>query len=499
MMYNRINYLLIGMALVIFTSSCSEDFIEPQRDTDNLTSENLAEAAENNPALVKGTLDGIVGFMADDRTITDDRDYDFGQKGVDIWLDITTGDMALSASSYGWYNSTANLVTQTDFSQEENQIMWDYYYKIVALSNSVISTLGGEEAAPENRDNQVILAQARTHRAQAYFYLTQIWQSDYDPNEPILPLYTSDEVITEKVPASQVFDLILDDLTFAAETLEGYTRGTKSQIDETVARGLLAYTHAAMGNYEDAKTEADKVIAAGYPLTTEGESAYPGAGSGFNQLSSPSWIWGFNLTEGLGHQLIDWWGQIDYFTFSYAWAGDAKSMDESLFAQIPDNDVRKEQWGEGVAALQPINKFFHEGRSPGGQNIITTDLVWMRVDEFYLLSAEAAAKTGDEAAAKARLVELLTERLGSVTEANNYVNPLSGAELEEEIYFQTRIELWGEGKTYLAMKRNDASVTRGSNHIFKPGQSFQHNDDELSFKIPQTEIDNNPSINSQNN
>lgn len=497
-MYNRINYLLLSIALIVFTG-CSEDFIDPQRNTNNLTSENLAEASEDNPDLVKGTLDGITGFMADDEAVNDGRHYDFGQKAVDIWLDITTGDMALSASSFGWYNGTANLVAQTDFSQEENQIIWDFYFKVVGLANAVINTLGGEDAAPENPDNQIILAQAKAYRGYAYFYLTQIFQRDYDPNEPILPLYTADETIIEKVPASQVFDQIINDLTFAVETLDGYQRNSKNQIDQTVARGLLAYTYAAMGNYEDAKIQADEVIASGYPLTTEGESAYPGAGSGFNSLSSPSWIWGFDLTEALGHQLIDWWGQIDYFTFSYAFAGDAKSIDDNLYSQIPDNDVRKDQYGQGFTALQPINKFFDPGRTGGGQQVITTDLIWMRVDEFYLLSAEAAAKIGDEAAAKSRLVELLTNRLGSATEANNYVDSLSGEALQDEIYFQTRIELWGEGKVYLAMKRNDATVTRGSNHVFRAGQTFQSSDDELSFEIPQTEIDNNPEINSQNN
>ena len=496
-MFKRINYLLIGIALVIFTG-CSEEFIDPQRNTNNLTSESIAEAAENNPDLIKGTLDGIVGFMADDQSIAPGRHYDFGQKGVDIWLDITAGDMALSASSFGWYNSTANLVTQTDFSQEENQIIWDYYYKTVGLANAVISNLGGEDAAPENRENQIVLAQAKAYRGYAYFYLTQIFQNDYDPAEPILPFYTSDETITEKVPASQVFDLIVSDLTYAVETLEGYERGIKSQVDQTVARGLLAYTYAAMGNYQDAKTQSDAVISSGYPLTTRGELAFPGAGSGFNTLSSPSWIWGFDLTEQLGHQLIDWWGQIDYFTFSYAWAGDSKSMDDNLFSEIPDNDIRKDQWGQGFAPLQPINKFFAPGRTPGAQQVITTDLIWMRVEEFYLLSAEAAAKTGNEAEARSLLVDLLEIRFDSTADANNYVSNLSGQQLIDEILLQTRIEMWGEGKSYLAIKRNDATITRGSNHVFRPGETFSASDEELSFEIPQTEIDNNPSINSQN-
>lgn len=117
---------------------------------------------------------------------------------------------------------------------------------------------------------------------------------------------------------------------------------------------------------------------------------------------------------------------------------------------------------------------------------------------FYLLSAEAAAKTGDEPSAKTTLKLLLENRLGGSANAAAYVDPLSGQALKDAIYLQTRIEMWGEGKSYLAMKRNQATVTRGANHLFRAGQSFSYASDELSFQIPRTEMDNNPNITDQN-
>jgi hypothetical protein len=89
-------------------------------------------------------------------------------------------------------------------------------------------------------------------------------------------------------------------------------------------------------------------------------------------------------------------------------------------------------------------------------------------------------------------------RLGGQANADAYVNPLSGQALNDAIYLQTRLELWGEGKSYLALKRNKATSTRGTNHVFRSGQSFPYNSDELSFQIPQTEFNNNPSITTQN-
>jgi hypothetical protein len=48
------------------------------------------------------------------------------------------------------------------------------------------------------------------------------------------------------------------------------------------------------------------------------------------------------------------------------------------------------------------------------------------------------------------------------------------------------------------MKRNQARITRGSNHVFRAGQFFEYNSDELSYQIPQLEMDNNSEITGQN-
>jgi len=492
-MKRNLIYSIIVSSLVFV--GCSKEFLDPERNTSVLTAEDLSNYSDVNPALVEGTLEGIASFMIQDFGVTGSRHYDFGQKGVDIWSDMVSGDMALSASAYGWYNNTSNLVCTVDFTREENKIIWEYYYRIVSLANNVIQTSGGNNAQPTTDGGKKVLGQAKASRAYAYWYLAQLFQKKYDPSQPILPYYDGDVINTAKVPASQIYDLIISDLTDAITLLDGYVRTDKSKIDKTVAQGLLAYVYAGMGNYADAKAMADAVISAGYPLTTTGQLAFPGAGSGFNNVNTGSWVWGFDLTEDLGHQLIDWWGQMDCFTYSYAWAGDHKSIDDGLYAEIAADDVRKDQFGTGTGALQPIGKFFDPARAIGGQYIITTDLIFMRSEEFHLLSAECAARLGDEAAAKATMINLLDNRM---TDAASVVNPLSGSALQDFIYLQTRIELWGEGKSYYAMKRNEATVTRGTNHVFRAGESFVYDSDEMSFQIPQSEINNNPSITDQN-
>lgn len=499
--------LLCSLVLAaVLGAGCSQDYLDPVRDTSILTRQDFAENVERNPALLQGTLDGIYSFMVEPEGVLADQHMDFGQKGVDIWMDMLSSDMALSASGYGWYDAPANLLSTVDYTQRENRIVWTYYYRVVNLANIVIQSVGGNDVTPANPDTRHIMGQAKALRAYAYFYLTQLFQREYNPSQNILPYYDGVNNIMSKVPASQIYDSIINDLNQAITLLDDYTRDAKHKIDKNVAKGLLAYTYGAMGNYAQVKSITDDIITnGGFPLTTAQQLVFTGAttsaGAGFNDVNTPSWMWGYDITIEMGQDLISWWGQMDIFTYSYAWAGDRKAIDNGLFAQIPATDRRKGQFvtNNATYALQPGYKFFAPARTLGGQRNITTDYLFMRVDEFYLLNAEAAAKTGDEAGAKSRLVQLLTSRFtGGATAANAYVTPLTGTALLNAIYLQTRIELWGEGKSYLAMKRNQATVTRGTNHVFRAGQSFNYNSDELSFQIPQVEMNNNLLITEQN-
>lgn len=506
-MKKNVKYYAFATALACFTlfTSCGEDFLEPQRNTSELTDADFAANIATNPALVEGTLNGIYTFMIDRfGALGSDagRHYDLGHKGLDVWSDLICGDMALSTNTFGWYSGASNLVFTEDFSSQENEIIWNYLYRVISTANLLIAQSGGEDAQPDSDTAKHILGQSKALRAYGYFYLTQFFEREYNPSAEILPYYTSNsaDVSYAKVPASQIYSLIISDLNEAVSLLDNYNRPLKHHINKDVAKGLLAYTYAAMGDYTNAKIVSEDIITtSGYSLLSADALAYPGTGSGFNDVNSSSWMWGYDLTADLGVNLISWWGVVDLYSYSYAAAGDRKAMDDALYAQIENFDIRKNQFlNDGSTNnLMPVNKFFDPNRVVFSQNPMTTDYIYMRLEEFYLLSAESSARTGDEANAKSRLKELLNIRMGTVNAANE-VNPLSGQALQDYIYLQTRIELWGEGKSYFAMKRNEATVTRGTNHAFQPGATLIYNADNLSPQIPQSEMNNNPAITEQN-
>lgn len=491
-MKNRIFKSLFA-ALLLVTAGCNNEFLETE-PTAFITQEQLAAASVNNPDLLRGTISGIYSLMFETGTGGTTGHNDFGQKGVDIWTDMLSGDVALSQNTYNWYRNHVDYQATTDFTRNECYIPWRYYYRIIRSTNIVINALGGNDAIPANAENKWLMGQAKALRAYAYFYLTQLYTREYNATQMVLPIYTDPaQQAQPKSSSADVYALIVDDLQDAISFLSDFNRSTKTEINQYVAKGLLAYAYGAMGNNEGVYTLTNDIIAnGGFPLTTSAQTAFPGAGSGFNDVNTPSWMWGVDLTTNQGLDLISWWGQMDQYTYSYQWAGDAKSIDRTLYNAIPTTDVRRGQFS--ATSGKPLGKFFDPGRVSGGQRVITTDYIYMRVDEFYLLNAEAAAKTGRETEAKARLTSLLTLRNSNIA----YISALTGQALKDEIYKQTRIELWGEGKSYLAMKRNQATINRGINHLFQAGVAVPYNDVKLLFKIPQAELLNNPSITEQN-
>ena len=482
------NFLMYAIAALAFTS-CSDEFLETE-PTEFVSATQIAEYSETNPDLQAANISGIYSLMYQTGTGGTTRHDDFGQKGYDIYGDMLSSDMVLAGLTYGWYSYISQMTATTDFTTNAAYQVWRYYYRIAFSANTVIQGLGGNDAVPESDQGKYFMGQAKAMRGYAYFYLAQYYARGYNPSEPILPIYPDNDTEAQPLSTTQeVYDFIVSDLTDAVELLDGYSRTGKQEVNKYVAEGLLAYTYAAMGNYDEVVTLTEDVITnGGFTLMSEEEVL-----GGFNDASTSGWMWGVDLTTDQGLDLVSWWGQVDLYTYSYAWAGDPKTIDSGLYSSIPDNDVRKGQFIDayGDGDLYPIGKFYDPAKEIGGQRNVITDYVYMRVAEMYLLHAEASAMTGDEAGAREALSTVLSMRLDDVS----YIDGLSGGDLEDEIYLQTRIELWGEGKSYLAMKRLQATITRGDNHLSNAGESISYDDPRLTFPIPQSEVQNNPNIN----
>jgi starch-binding outer membrane protein, SusD/RagB family len=510
----KLNFYITCTVILLLLSGCGEDFLE-KHPSEEISNRKLAEAVEKDPRLLLGSIAGIYATMYKPETGGTDNHDDFGQKGYDIYSDMLASDMVLGALNYGWYSTVARYQATKDFTQNADYQPWRYYYRIIFSANIIIDALGGTDAPQTEETQRHIMGQAKAMRAYGYFYLAHFYGTGYgDGSSKILPVYTNTQDPNQPLSTTEeVYNLIISDLTQAIDYLSDFNRSSKDQVNVWVAKGLLAYAYAARGTNADLQNVVsitDDIISnSGFRLNNQdevlarfdaGTGALLNPQSGFNNVSNPSWIWGVDLTLANDLDLVSWWGQVDLFTYSYAWAGDPKVIDNGLYAKIREDDVRKGQFVDafGDGLYWPINKFYASQRTKefdenetGGQRSIIDDYVYMRMEEMYLLNAEANAKLGQEADAKESLTDLLDLRI----EDYSYVDALSGQALLDEIYLQTRIELWGEGKVYLALKRNKATATRGDNHLFFPGDSFTFDSDELTFPIPQAEVINNPVLN----
>ena len=118
----------------------------------------------------------------------------------------------------------------------------------------------------------------------------------------------------------------------------------------------------------------------------------------------------------------------------------------------------------------------------------------MRVEEMYLIEAEATAHT-NPAAGK----ELLEK---FVTEYRDAEYKCESANIVDACFQQKRIEFWGEGITFFDYKRLNKGVDRtyeGSN--FKDGTRFKTTGRPgwMNFIITRQETQSNKAVNGYNN
>ena len=496
----KINYIIVIIASLMFTS-CGEDFLE-NRPTSFISNDDLGETALINPSIVEGNLRGIYNQMVTAYIGGTSQQEDFGHKSFDMMSDLLSSDLAQVGASYNRFVNIANYVwTQDNTISLPNYTAWRFYYRIINSANLIIAANGGNDFIPESDAVKGVVGQAKTIRAFAYFYLTQYYAIKYDASAEILPLYINPgEPGKAKSTMGDVYTQIINDLNSAISFMNGYARPNKASLNQNVAKGILAYVYASMGQSDKnllAKKLADEVINSG-EFTMMNAAEVTG---GFTLLGTPGWMWGFDITTANNLGLVSWHGFMDYYSYSYQAVGNFRGIDDALYANINANDIRKQQFGNpaggtftaGASPLIPANKFYNLNRVHFGQAPITDDYVYMRVTEMYLLSAEMSAVEGDDAGAKSRLKDVLAKRYSNPSDYA-YVDGLSGQALVDEVVFNTKIEFIGEGKSYLLMKRRKLSNTRGNNHLNRAGETIDYDNPMVTFSIHQREITDNPLI-----
>ena len=460
-------YITAATAILLAASCDRMDELEPQGGY-SLTSQ-VVETNRTVPSRVNASFNGMFTRLgAPDSVFGNGRPDDWGFLMIAFSCDVEAADVVLANSGYNWF-STCGALTSRNADYANPYVRYAAPYNEIAAANEVINSY------PADTDDKAAIyniAQARAIRAFAYLNLAPYFQFGYaagGSGKPCVPIVTENtENFTENPRASveEVYELIVSDLTYAIENLEGYVSPAKSRIDAQVAYGLRARAYLNMQEWALAASDAEKAMA-GYTPATMSEVSEPF----LYDISEHNWIWGYDMQTDVA--LENPYATSSSWLRSFSGDGYAAACqvyaccNSLLYDRIPDTDVRKGWWvtaslesplldgvtwdgasGNDVASLEidnvkmpflPYTNVKFGVYSTGGT---TNDEDWpfMRAEEMILIRAEGLVKSGQTEAGKTVLEDFVrTYRDPS------YSADAGGRTLEDEIWFQRRVELWGEG------------------------------------------------------
>lgn len=521
---NKVYSALALTAAFALTGCIEETFPESSKAT--------AEMVSQSASALEGAVNGISSQMSKGYLVYDEQvtEIDMALPAMMIIQTELLGDMYPGISDnvgYDWYrryNTVQSIDETTDFSY----IPWFTLYKFVKSANDVISVVDIETAAPAQK---AYAGMAYACRAYEYYLLTSLY-------EPVENIYTNVSAVkgltvpfvlesttaeqaknNPRVPHDEMIAFILSDLDKAEKCLADYESANRLAPSLAVVYGLKAKVYLLNNDYANAAKYArmgiDEATANDAKPMTKAElldekSAFSKATAGWlwyvhydaenmgNLCNFVGWMsceadWGYaSLTQPcIDKSLYDHIGETDYRKGwflnpkKYDYADYKTSRDKAWIEAAPDYAAIKFRCIDGD----------YKTYSVGG----ASDVPVMRIEELYLIEAEAVAASEGVAAG----VTLLNNFMQSYRDASyNY----TGSDLRAfqlEVLTQMRIEGWGEGWAFPSAKRLQPDVIQNYEGTNAPTDDFKINCKGIkptwTLVIPQTEVQSNVALEGKNN
>ena len=486
-------YIAASMIALVGFTSCSDSFLDTEY-TEYLDKDAAGEAAGKNPSVF---LNGMWSWMVTYNQTGSSAHDDFGYMSSLHATDMMSEDICMGASH--WFNYDYALDNRM-YNYRRVRAHWTNYFTMIAKANEIISLYpdGGDTV-----DKKGLLGQAKTIRGLAYLHLVQLYQNptaadgSINASAPAVPLmYTeADGKTEEEIAAAKGRNTVADvlaqielDLTSAVELLEaGYQRPNKNYIDASVANGVLARYYLLSQQWQKAADAANKARQ-GYDMMP---ATATGLYDGFVTLNNAEWMWGFAHTTETQTTYASFFSMISNLAPGYAGMGLApRLIDARLYESIPDDDARK-AWFNGAEGSEQATEAAslpYANIKFGHLSDWTDNYMYMRAAEMVLIEAEAYAHMGQESKAAEVLKVLMAARQPSWNKSIVTV---------DDVHFQRRIELWGEGFAYYDLKRLNKGIDRtyeGSNHLAGYKLAVPAQDVRWTYQIPLNEIQENTLI-----
>ena len=411
---------------------------------------------------------------------------EFGYSALMHIRDVMTGDMTVVATGYDWFSAWASNRSMGE-GYIYCQYIWNFYRDMIYKINEVIAN--AEKATDSDGTKGV------AHAFRAMLYLDMARMYEFLPNDRTsnineagnnvenLTLPIVKDAIVPRNPVidipratrTEMFDFILSELDKAQELIPLVKDASKEIPHLDAVYGLKARLYMWVGDYNNARKYARLAIEnSNAQVMTERDCL--DKSDGFNTMDK--WMWGSQFTEesrAVSSGIVNWTSWMSpEAQFGYNYAGATAMIDAAMYERISNNDFRKlmfkapaghtlenrvdyivDSYAADAFPVYTAIKFRpNDGNAEDYKVGAASAYPLMRLEEMYFIEAEAA-----EHLVAGEGIALLKEFMTKHRDSSYTVD--ANADAIEEIVFQKRVELWGEGQTFFDIKRLDMSVTRG--------------------------------------
>ncbi|MDE6540718.1 MAG: RagB/SusD family nutrient uptake outer membrane protein [Muribaculaceae bacterium] len=537
----KLTNILLGALAAGSLAACAD--LDTEYLDNIVSSDQKQEVLEQNPDMASASVMGIYSSFFKIFSVYSTAHFDFGYPAVMIGMDSQGLDYISKNSGYNWF-STYNGLEGNQAAGPRSSQLWYYQYSQISTCNTLIGSIPADTDEPEL---QFYRAQGLATRSFDYWTLAQTYQFNYanfqeSPCVPIITDLNSNEVAENGAPRAtvrEVYEQIMSDINEAIDLLSRsginpasvITEKPKRMVSLAAAYGLRARYNLTMERWAEAAADAQAAISnfSGAPYSMA-EVSKPT----FTSINDASWMWGIALaetTDGIaGGSIVNFPAMSCSFAHGYCDQGGAwRWCSKVLYDWIPNTDVRKgwfldanrksrnlseaqQEYIDGFATGTPIytedastnimpytNVKFDSYQSVLEQGMNASDIPLMRVEEMYLIKAEAQAMSGDLPGAK----ETLNNFVRTYRDPAYASVATDAAAFQNEVWMQRRVELWGEGLSFFDIMRLRKDIDRRGctfpkvwvyNIKYGPGDG-----DILLNLVPDTEISANRGISSEQN
>lgn len=453
-----------SIILIIFVlASCESDFLE-RSPIIGITQDNFYETEDDAMAAVNAAYATLQFELSP------------GGHFRWFWGDIMSDDSEKGGSGD---NDVFELLLLETFQGPVNTDMvegeWSACFEGIYRANTVLEYIPPMEISDATK-NQVV-AEAKFIRAWLFYNLV----TNFGDVPKVDRLLSASEYNMPRSPKAEIWALIIQDLTDAAADLplkSEYSVGDLGRVTKGAAQALLVKAYLWQENWSAAEAMAENIVNSNeYQLTPNYADIFTTGGE--NNMESVFEIQYMNASGGN-------WGKnnANEGTFSNVFQRPRGAFEGYGF-NIPTQDFVDEFFEEGFEDPRLVSTVFREGEAMGDRGVFTKEATGMphdfypkkyfnskgeeapfgdpnpnggtndrviRYADVLLMHAEAAAKNGNEAAAKTSL-NAVRARASASGSATLPAITSSGQTLINAIYRERRIELGLEGHRFFDLVR----------------------------------------------